>query len=156
MDPTRNVDLISLRRDIDETRVSIARTVGDLRQRTDEAMQWQGLIGATLCGAMIGRWLAHRAHAHRPRSDWEVEAGLSTSARATSARVPASVTASWQRLAGRVETLVNRTIDEVADVTEDVLVPTLVGGVRALLDNRLGRSVNRRTPTMHTEEGGLP
>jgi len=158
---------VSLRHDIDETRVSISRTVGDLRRRTDEAMQWQryitghpapALAGAALLGVMVGRRLARGMAAPRwpAGSEWEAEAGLPSPARVAPARVrsPSAAAVSCQRLAARVETLINRVIDEVADAAEDAVVPALVGSVRTLLDGRLGW-VDRRIPKTHTTEGGL-
>ena len=53
----------------------------------------------------------------------------------------AAVTASWQRLGARVEGLVNRMIDDVADAAERMVVPALVGGVEALLTGRRTRHV---------------
>jgi hypothetical protein len=47
-----------------------------------------------------------------------------------------AVSASWRRLASRVEGLVNRVIDEVADATERALVLALVGGVQTHLEGR--------------------
>jgi hypothetical protein len=41
-----------------------------------------------------------------------------------------------QRLGARIEGLVNRVIDEVADATERALVPALVGGVEHLFEGR--------------------
>ena len=44
--------------------------------------------------------------------------------------------ASWHRLASRLEGLLNRVIDEVADATERALVPSLVGRVETFLEGR--------------------
>jgi hypothetical protein len=168
MDPARHVDVVSLRRGIDETRVSISSTVGALRRRTDEAMQWQSYItghpasalaGAALLGLMVGRRLAgsRSAPRHPSGSDWETEAGLSAPARLApaSAGSPSAAAASWQRLATRVEGLVNHVIDEVADAAEDAVVPAIAGRVRALLNGRSATWVDRRIPTTPTGEGGL-
>jgi hypothetical protein len=131
-------------------------------------MQWQTyikgypasvLITAALLGAMVGRRLAsHMGPGTRPSaSDWEAEAGRSVAARVAPGTVQphSAATASWERLATRVEALVNRVIDEVADATEEALVPALVGGMRALLDGRSARSLYPPVPTTHTREGGV-
>ena len=56
------------------------------------------------------------------------------------------VTASWQRLGSRMEGLVNRIIDDVADATERMLVPALVAGVETFLDRRVARPGYRPVP----------
>jgi hypothetical protein len=61
-------------------------------------------------------------------------------------RFAAAASASWQRLASRLEGLVNRVIDDVADAAERALVPALVGGVQAFLDARTTRSAYRSGP----------
>jgi len=130
-------------------------------------MQWQtyikgsasALITAALVGAIVGRRLAsHMRLGKRPSaSDWETEAGLAVAARVAPVAVQpvSAATASWERLAARVEILVNRVIDEAADATEAALVPALVAGIRALLDGRSARSLNSPLPTAHTGEGGV-
>jgi hypothetical protein len=62
----------------------------------------------------------------------------------------AAANASWQRLASRIEGLVNRVIDDVADAAERALVPALVGGVQAFLDGRAARPAHRPDPTAGT------
>jgi hypothetical protein len=58
----------------------------------------------------------------------------------------AAANASWQRLASRIEGLVNRVIDDVADAAERALVPALVGGVQAFLGAGVTRSAHRTGP----------
>ena len=156
MDPARSVDTDRLRRDIDATRVSIAETMGELRQKVGETMQWQTyverhpapfLVGAALAGLFLGRRLA------RTPTQWASgEAGtdplvLSPVRFGTAGgdRLGA-VSVSWQRLGSRVEALVNRVIDEVADATEQALVPALVSGVQALFEGRSAHGVHRPPP----------
>jgi hypothetical protein len=69
----------------------------------------------------------------------------------------AAVNASWRRLGSRVEALVNRVIDDVADATERALVPAVVGGLQALFEGR-ERPGHRASaedpgPTATSEEG---
>jgi hypothetical protein len=163
MDSRRSVDIDLLRRDIDVTRADIARTAGELRRKAGEAMQWQTyveryplpiLAAAALLGVAVGRRIAGRTgngadQANGPR--WTPAAGMESLPRlparleADSDRF-AAVSASWQRLASRVEGLVNRVIDDVADAAERALVPAVVGGVQALLEGGAGRPGYRRGP----------
>ena len=157
MDPSRSVDIDRLRRDIDRTRADIAQTTGELRRKAGEAMQWQTyverypgpvLAGAALLGVAVGRRIARGISRGADRGhgrEWtSVAAGMDSVT-----RIPARVetgadrfraaSASWQRLASRVEGLVNRAIDEVAEAAERALVPALVGGVQAFLDGRAAK-----------------
>jgi hypothetical protein len=59
----------------------------------------------------------------------------------------AGITASWQRLGSRVEGLVNRGIDDVADAAERALVPALVGGVQAFFEGRAAGPASRPAPS---------
>jgi hypothetical protein len=137
MDTARGVEIDRLRHDIDTTRASIAETVGEVRQKVGEAMQWQTYVDrhpapvlAAFLGVVVGRRLARRLATSGPRLGPGQPFG------------PAA-TATWHRLGSRVEALVNRVIDEVADATERVLVPALVGGVQALLAGHPSQPVNR-------------
>jgi hypothetical protein len=60
-----------------------------------------------------------------------------------------AVSEAWQRLGSRVEGLVNRVIDEVADAAEGALVPALVGSVQAFLAERRARATHQPAPTDH-------
>jgi hypothetical protein len=159
MDSTRSVSTDRLRRDIDTTRASITGTVGELRQKVGESMQWQTyverhptplLVGAAVVGLLVGRRLARRFAGDGQK--WTVggesnpAAPVLSSARfvtVTPDRLGA-VTASWQRLGSRVEALANRVIDEVAEAAERIVVPALVHGVETLLE---GRRPNAGTTT---------
>jgi hypothetical protein len=66
-----------------------------------------------------------------------------------------AVTASWQRLGSRMEGLVNRIIDDVADATERALVPALVAGVEAFLDRRVARPGYQSVPPNRTPAPGM-
>ena len=114
MDTARGVEIDRLRHDIDTTRASIAQMVGEVRQKVGEAMQWQTyvdrhpapvLAAAALIGVVVGRRLARRIATSGPRLGPGQSFG------------PAA-TATWHRLGSRVEALVNRVIDEVADATD--------------------------------------
>jgi hypothetical protein len=128
-------------------------------------MQWQTYIerypgtilaAAALLGVAVGRRLA-RGLAGNGHPDAEGDWTSGPSAAASMARVPARLegdarggaavaAASLQRLGSRVEGLVNRMIDDVADAVERALVPALVGGVEALLEGRAARSSYRPAP----------
>ena len=140
MDSTRGVEIDRLRRDIDMTRAAVSRTAGELREKVGEAMRWQTyvrdypvpvLAGASLIGLIAGRRLAQRFGTPAP---FDTLGGDQF----------AAVRESRVRLASRVETLVNRVIDEVAEATERALVPALVGGVQAFFEDHGIRGVTRR------------
>jgi hypothetical protein len=169
MVPQRSVDIAHLRRDIEATRASISRTAGELRRKASEAMQWQTYVErypATILGAAvfvgvalgrrIARGLDRSSGHHSNRREWpSAAAGIDTVTRIP-ARLesqvdrPAAITASWQRLGSRVEGLVNRMIDDVADAAERAIVPALVAGVEALLEGRVTRPVYRPAPPNRT------
>jgi hypothetical protein len=161
MDPARSVDPEHLRREIDATRASITRTVGELRRKVGETMQWQTyverhpapiLVGAALVGALVGRRLARgiagntagNGHDAWTAGDAGTASPVLSSTRFVTVKADrlGAVSASWQRLGARVEALANRVIDEVADAAERAIVPALVGGVEVLLEGR-GRRVPR-------------
>jgi hypothetical protein len=163
MDSTRSVDIERLRQDIDRTRTDIAQTTGELRRKAGEAMQWQTYVerypgpmlgAAALLGLAIGRRIARgisggaardRGHGYQ----WTSAAAGMDSVTRIPARAEtggdrfAAASASWQRLAARIEGLVNKVIDDVADAAERALVPALVGGVQAFLDGRGTRPASR-------------
>ena len=162
MDSPRSVDIDRLHRDIESTRVSISRTASELRGKAGEAMHWQTYLerfpisilgGAALVGVAVGRRIARvRAPEGLRPSAWSpaarvVDAVVTVPAALQSKgeRFP-HVAASWQRLGGRVEGLVNRMIDDVADATERALMPVLVGAVQGLFENSGIRSTYRPTP----------
>jgi hypothetical protein len=113
------------------------------------------LAAAAFIGVAVGRRIARGIHAHPDR---DTEWGWASAAAGMDAvtRIPARVepgadrfaaaSASWRRLASRVEGLVNRVIDDVADAAERALVPALVGGVQAFLDARTTRAAYRPGP----------
>jgi len=155
-----------LRRDIEATRASISRTTGELREKAGEAMQWQTYVErypatilgfAALAGVALGRRIARGLKnpgpgPHGSSQPWtSAAAGMDSVTRAP-ARLEARVdrllpiTASWQRMGSRIEGLLNRIIDDVADATERMLVPALVAGVETFLDRRVARPGYRPTP----------
>jgi hypothetical protein len=116
------------------------------------------LAAAALLGVAVGRRIARGINASAERgSGWgwtSAAAGMDSVTRLPARVEPrgdrfAAASASWQRLASRVEGLVNRIIDDVTDAAERALVPALVGGVQAFLDRRVTRSVHRAGPA-HT------
>jgi hypothetical protein len=176
MDSPRSVDIDRLRRDIESTRASISRTASELRGKAGEAMRWQTylerfpisiLSGAALLGLAVGRRIARgRAPGGVRPSAWSPAATVVDAVVTVPAAIEARgdrfphVTASWQRLGGRVERLVNRMIDDVADVVERAVVPVLVGAIQGLFGNAGIRATYRPIPPEHrspprTGEGGL-
>ena len=171
MDPARGVDTDRLCRDIDATRASISKTAGELRRKVGEAMQWQTyverhpapiLAGVALVGLVVGRRIARGLTTDGGRGPgrlWMAGAAGAAGIDAV-ALIPArletpkadhlrAVSASWQKLGSRVEGLVNRVIDEVADATERALVPALVGGVQAFFEGRGARPTHRPAARDH-------
>ncbi len=157
MDPARSVDIEDLRRDIDATRASISRTASALRGKAGDAMQWQtyverypvsSLLGAVLLGAAVGRRLAREIESERDAGPWVAAAGREAVTRIP-ARLeaggsgPTMASASWERLGGRVEGLVNRIIDDVADALERAVLPALTGAVEAFLGGPGGAPARR-------------
>jgi hypothetical protein len=151
MDPKRGLEIDRLRSDIEATRASIARTASELRWKAGEAMQWETyvkrhpvpiLATAAVVGVVVGRRVARALDGganHDPgQRGWTSSAaGMDTVPRLPArheqgGRPLAAMNASWQRLGSRIEGLVNRMIDDVADTAERLLVPALVGGVEKL------------------------
>jgi hypothetical protein len=169
MDPARRVDIEELRRDIEATRASISRTTSALRGKAGDAMHWQtyferypiaSLLGAALVGAVAGRRIAHGMAGDDSPRPWV----SSTPGVEAVARIPArfrsdgethrAVTASWHRFGGRVEGLVNRVIDDVADAVERSLLPALAGTVETYLAGRVGgASASGRYPAQDAGGG---
>jgi hypothetical protein len=157
MDPARSVDIGDLRRDIDATRDSISRTASALRGKAGDAMHWQtyvgrypvsSLLGAVLLGAAVGRRLARELESGQDPGPWVAAAGLEAVTRIPArleagGAVPTAASASWERLGGRVEGLVNRIIDDVADALERAVLPALAGAVEAFLGGPAGAPARR-------------
>ena len=177
MDPTeRGLETDRLRRDIEATRASLSGTADELRRKAGEAMKWQTyverypvpiLAASALVGLAVGRRIGRALHSGDHRTTGLQWTAVDAVTRIPAARLEAAgkadrfaaVSASWQRLGSRVEGLVNRVIDDVADATERALVPAIVGGVQALFEGHARRG-DRRTawdsgPTAASEEGGL-
>jgi hypothetical protein len=167
MDSKRSVDIDRLHLDIEATRASISRTAGELRWKVGEAMRWQTyverypvpILGAVaFLGIAVGRQLARGFNAsganghHGQGRPWTSAAAGMDSVTQHPARLEpgaerfAAITATWQKLGSRIQGLVNRMIDDVADAAERALVPALVNGVEAFLDGKVTRSVNRPAP----------
>jgi hypothetical protein len=113
------------------------------------------LAAAALIGVAVGRRIARAVNPSADRTQgwgWTSAAAGMDSVTRIPARVEpgadrfAAANASWQRLASRIEGLVNRVIDDVADAAERALVPALVGGVQAFLDGKVTRSAQRPGP----------
>lgn len=168
MDPKRSLEIDRLRSEIEATRASISRTASELRWKAGEAMQWQTyvrrhpvpiLAAAALVGLAVGRRIARGLNGtaqHGAGHGWtSAAAGMDTIARLPGRqefgepRFAAAGAASWQRLGSRVEGLVNRMIDDVADAAERMVVPALVGGVEALLSGRRTRHASGPETSYH-------
>jgi hypothetical protein len=139
--------------------MSLSETAGELRQTVGKAMRWRTYIerhpgpvlGTTaLLGFAVGRRLAH-----------SLMGGPPLLTRLRSADEPSRESSRpLQKLDSRVEGLVNRVIDEVADAAERAVVPALVFGLQALFEGRRRAQSPGRPPAAHntaevtTAEGG--
>lgn len=169
MDSARGIDIDRLRRDIEVTRAAISRTVGELRGKAGEAMQWQTyverypipiLAAVALVGVAVGRRIARGFNGNADRGNgrqWtSAAAGMDVATRLPARLEPpeaapfAAVTTSWQRLSSRVEELVDQMIDDVADVAKRALVPALVGAIQILFERRGAGSGYRPAPPDRT------
>src|SRR5262249_39007499 len=147
MASTRSVDTDGLRRDLEATRISLSATAGELRQKVGKAVQWQTYVErhpapilgtVALLGFTVGRRLA-LSLLGSPRAGSRQEY-------AGDPFRPSS--APLQKLDSRVEALVNRVIDEVADTAERALVPALALGLQALFEGRRAQDA-RRPPSSY-------
>jgi hypothetical protein len=120
--------------------MSLSETAGELRQKVGKAMQWQTYVErhpapilgtVALLGFTVGRRLAQ-----------SLMGGSPAAARLQSAGDPVP-SVSLQKLDSRVEALVNRVIDELADAAERTLVPALVVGLQALFQGRRTQDASR-------------
>jgi hypothetical protein len=122
--------------------MSLSETAGELRQKVGKAMQWQTYVErhpapilgtVALLGFTVGRRLAQ-----------SLMGGSPALARLQSAGDPIKApSVSLQKLDSRVEALVNRVIDELADAAERTLVPALVVGLQALFQGRRTQDASR-------------
>jgi hypothetical protein len=132
-----------------ETRAAISQTVDELRGKVSEAVDWRSYVTrypgvmlgtAAMVGALVGRRLASRFGSPGPvRAAAAAWADVPISAPALTGRVASAIGPSWGRASSRVEGLVNRVIDDLADAAEHRLVPALVSGVQALFAGGGGR-----------------
>jgi hypothetical protein len=127
-------------------------STGEWLASRDRDTEWQAYVqchpgptlgGAALVGLVAGCWIAGGFSRNDPtRSGGSSSTRMSASAlvpeplKAAGSDLLPAARASWQRLTSRVEGLVNRVIDEVADATERALVPSLVSHVETLLEGR--------------------
>jgi hypothetical protein len=149
---------------MEHTRAEIRDTVNEIRERVSETLDWRHHVerhpGASLAvavavGLLVGRGVGgmirgedmgdRLRHGYRPAPvETRGEAALSPSP-GRRARDGGAVSAprrvageTWSRLGGRVETIVNRLVDEVSDVVEASIVPALSNWVRQRLDFSAG------------------
>lgn len=145
---------------MENTRESIRDTVEEIKERVGETVDWHHYVRnypgtslsiAAAVGLLVGRGVGMMIGGRRERSaepagfgDYRAaeaygEAALaSASYNAEPARPMAgprrAMNESWSRLGSRVETIVNRVIDELTDAVENALVPTVSSWVRKRLD----------------------
>jgi hypothetical protein len=130
---------------MDTTRRSIQETVDELREKVGEAMDCRSYIrrypmaslgAAVVAGAVVGRWVGGRA-ADVYESGGRALPGAGLTAAATAgwsrAASSAAMSPSWSRAGSRLETIVNRMIDEAGDTIEQVLLPSLMNSFARLL-----------------------
>jgi hypothetical protein len=144
---------------MENTRESIRDTVEEIKGRVGETVDWHHYVRsypatslsiAAAVGLLVGRGVGMMISGRRERSaepagfgDYRAaeafgEAALASASYADPARPLAgprrAVNESWSRLGSRVETIVNRVIDELTDAVETALVPAVSSWVRKRLD----------------------
>ena len=126
--------------------MSLSATARELRHRVGKTMQWQTYVErhpapvlgtVALLGFAVGRKLALSLLGRFPALTRLQNA--SDPFRGSSAPL--------EKLDSRVEALVNRVIDEVADAAERALVPALVVGLQALFQGRRAPDARRSSPS---------
>jgi hypothetical protein len=137
MDQGRTLEAQELSRAMEDSRASISETVSELREAVNHAIDWREHVkthpGASLgiaagAGLIVGRWVGTKitgSDTSRPGARDEA-AGWSPASHVKSVGAPSGrmLDGSRHRAASRAESLVNRVIDEVADVVEaGALVP---------------------------------
>ena len=141
MDHGRAVETERLKEEMADSRASIAETVEELRGAVSQAMDWREQVkahpGASLgivagAGVVLGHWLGGKmVSGEHPRA-------------ATPAAAPSQPQAaglldgSLNRAGTRMESLVNRVIDEVADAVETAAIVPLFTRLRGFLRTRTG------------------
>lgn len=159
MDQHEDLKAAPLREAMDSTRRSIQGTVGELRDRVGEAMDWRSYIQrypmaslalAAGAGMYLGRRLGNLAELPSDESSI-VPRSIS---QAASQVMPASarLNESWARAGARLEAIVNRMIDEAGDTVEKVLVPTLISGFARLLGGGDARPLEHAKRATYTDQ----
>jgi hypothetical protein len=156
MDQERTLETAELRAAMESTRTSLRETVSELKGRVSEAMDWRtyldrhagaALVGATVLGILVGRAAASRlggASAEMVQGMSAAGSGYLPAVSAASER-PGSLmrmSDSWSRAGSRVEGIVNRVIDELADLVEHGALPALMSRIRSA--TRLEREPDSR------------
>jgi hypothetical protein len=146
---------------MEHTREDIRHTVGELRERVSETLDWRHYVNrypgtsltiAMALGLVVGRGVAamvgrredigdrlRHGYSGSPTESYGEAALTPTPGRAMGEESMASgprraVSETWSRLGSRVENIVNRVVDEVTDAVEATLIPALSGWVRGRLD----------------------
>jgi hypothetical protein len=139
---------------MEATRVSLRDTVHELKCRVGETMDWRtyldrypgaALIGAAVIGAAVGRAVGSRMQDGQDGSGRTEPAGSYLMARSESAARSSGLSVmrdSWSRAGSRLEGIVNRVIDELADLVEHSALPAMMSRLRsaAHLDRPSGSS----------------
>ena len=160
MDEDGNVTTAELRAAMDGTRRSIHDTVEELRHRMGEAMDWRSYIErypmasltmAAGTGMLLGRRLGSLAEMP---SDGSIVHRSVSQVSQVSQIMPASsgrFSEPWARAGSRLESIVNRMIDEAGDTIERVLVPTVISGLARLLGGGERSALGHSRPAMYAD-----
>ncbi|MGH7321553.1 MAG: hypothetical protein ACRELA_18285 [Candidatus Rokuibacteriota bacterium] len=185
MDQERAVDTGHIRDAMDQTRASIRDTVEELREKVGDAVDWRhyvdrypaaSLTVAVLAGMAVGRQIGTMILGRgngRPagpighsgsnpgfatprvrEDDGDRPRGASTRSWDWSG-VARLVSRPGGRAGSRLETLVNRVIDELGDAAERHLVPAVVARVQGLFAPGEGR-YTEDSPERRHEPGVYP
>lgn len=153
MDQGRDVETRRLREAMDTTRASIRDTVGQLREKVSEAVDWRHYVtrypGASLtAAAMLGVLVGHQIGSmmlgngrsavrtddhgfavpatHAPAGYAGEESRVDRTGRTESSDPFRPLSASWSRAGSRLERILNRLIDEAGETLENAVVPLLI------------------------------
>src|SRR5262245_26163957 len=130
---------------MDTTRRDIQETVEELKERVGEAVDWRSYVEryplaslalALAAGILIGRRVGGAVLHMSPHTS-------SAGERTYSWRPPRQFGESWARAGSRLESIVNRVIDEAGDTVEQFVVPSLIGGFSRLVGGEPGSATPR-------------
>jgi hypothetical protein len=126
---------------MEATRVSLRDTVQELKGRVGETMDWRtylerypgvALFGAAVVGAAVGRVVGSRMGDGSGQAEPTGGYLMARSEPAVRSGGLSVMRDSWSRAGSRLEGIVNRAIDEVADMLEHSALPAVMSRLRSI------------------------